>query len=453
MAQQKTEQEKELALAHKVRKLFEFTLRGNEQERETARKRLEELLAKNRKTLGDVVQLIALSANHPEKTLNDGDDGDEPAPAQQDGKAPDVFELVDWALRRFLFLEDHQYTALALWILHTFVFRELQHTPRLALLSPVRNCGKSTGLNLCDKLCAKARKFGSTTTAVLPRLIDSERPTLLLDEADNLDFANDPILRAIVNDGFEATGVRALVVNQETREFNLFAPLAFGAIGRLPLPLMSRSIVINMVRAPRKAMPERFDLKNKELVRDLDVVYRHVFAWAQQVRTQLGTDPPMPDGLYGRTADRWRVLFAIADALGHGDRAREAAKIFAGEHADEDIKVGLLSDIRRVFGGFAEDQISAGLLLQHLLALDDGHWAEFRGESGNQAPKPLNRPAMVKMISAFGIRTRTIWPGHRTADSKSSRGYTRAAFEPAWASYCEADTAAQPSIVRRLRRT
>ena len=114
MGRQKTEQEKELALAHKVRKLFMLTLRGNEQEREMARQRLEELLTRNRRTLGDVDQLIALSVNNPEKTRDGGDDEDEPSPAQQnDGKGPDEFELVDWLLRRFLLLEHHQYTVLA----------------------------------------------------------------------------------------------------------------------------------------------------------------------------------------------------------------------------------------------------------------------------------------------------------------------------------------------------
>ena len=44
MAGQKTEQEKELALAHRIRKLHMLAFRGNDQERETARQRLEELL-------------------------------------------------------------------------------------------------------------------------------------------------------------------------------------------------------------------------------------------------------------------------------------------------------------------------------------------------------------------------------------------------------------------------
>jgi Protein of unknown function (DUF3631) len=456
MARRKTEQESEIALAHKVRKLNAIMLRGNEQERETARQRLEQLLTKNRRSCGDVDRLIALSFNNPEKTASDdsGDDENEP-PLSLAGSPPDVFALVDWMLRRFLFLEDHQFTALALWILHSFVFREFQHTPRLALLSPVRGCGKSVALNLCAKLCWRAHKFGSVSTAALARLIDQDQPTLLLDEADNLDFAKYTLLLAILNDGFEGGGIRSSVFNNEPRGFKLFAPLALGAIGRLPLPLMSRSIVINMFRAsPRNAKQlERFDLKNRELLADVDVISHCAFDWAQQVRTRLDTDPVMPDRFYGRAADRWRVLFSIADALDRGDQARQAAKVFASEHTDEDVKIELLADIRRAFGAFADDRIGTELLLQQLLMLDDGRWTEFRGEHGNQAPKPLSRHAMVTMISAFGVRSKSFWPPHRTAETKSLRGYTKAAFQQAWASYCdEGDTATQSSVVRHLRR-
>ncbi|THD61111.1 MAG: DUF3631 domain-containing protein [Bradyrhizobium sp.] len=455
MARQKTERESEIALAHKVCKLNRLMLRGNEQERETARRSLEQLLTKNRRSSGDVDRLIALSFSNPERTRHDdNDDQDEPLLLPTAGKAPDVFALVDWMLRRFLFLECHQYTALALWILHSFVFREFQHTPRLAVLSPVRGCGKSVALKLCASLCLRAHKLGSVTTAGLARLIDRNKPTVLLDEADNLDFANDPVLRAILNDGFERGGIRVCVVNSEPREFDLFAPLAFGAIGRLPLPLMSRSIVINMSRASPETKPlERFDLKNPVLLAELNVIYREAFAWAQQVRTRLDTDPLMPDRFYGRAADRWRVLFSIADALGRGDQARQAAKVFATEHTDEDVKIVLLADIRRVFGAFADDQIGSEVLLQHLLMLDDNCWTEFRGEHGNQPPRPLSRHAMATMLSAFGLRSKTLWPPHRSADTKSFRGYTKAAFQPLWGSYCDhGDTATQSSVVRHLRR-
>jgi hypothetical protein len=58
------------------------------------------------------------------------------------------------------------------------------------------------------------------------------------------------------------------------------------------------------------------------------------------------------------------------------------------------------------------------------LRLGDEHWAEFRGETNDQAPKPLTRATLAKLISAFGLRTRTIWPRNRTPDSKSWRAVT-----------------------------
>ena len=104
-----------------------------------------------------------------------------------------------------------------------------------------------------------------------------------------------------------------------------------------------------------------------------------------------------------------------------------------------------------MFGAFADDRIDRDVLLRHLLMLDEGNWGEFRGEHGTQAPKPLTSAAMVKMVSNFGIRTRNIWPRHRTANSQSSRGYYQADFEPAFADYLDNATAPQPSNVKHLR--
>jgi hypothetical protein len=303
-------------------------------------------------------------------------------------------------------------------------------------------------LDLLEKLCLRANKFGSTTTAVLPRLIDADQSSILLDEADNLDFANDPVLRAVLNDGFKAGAKRAITIKGEVKRFNLFSPVALAAIGRLPLPLMSRAITINMSRAPKNAKPERLDFKNQSIVDDLDFIYRTVFVWSQGMYGKLA-DPTMPDGFHGRFADCWRAMFSIADALGHGEKARKAAKIFAGEHRDEDAKVTLLGNIYTVFGAGADLDIEA--LLRRLLAFEEGHWQEFRGERGNEAPKPLTRSALVRMVSAFGIRTRTLWPKQRTAFTKSCRGYRRSDFEAAWASYCDiGNTAPQANQIMRL---
>jgi hypothetical protein len=103
----------------------------------------------------------------------------------------------------------------------------------------------------------------STSTASLLRLIDRDQPTLLLDEADNVDFVHEPVLRSIVNDGFEEGGVRAIVVKGEPREFKLFAPFAFGAIGWLPpspmvwLPVRIELANVVAVQSPHNADPRK----------------------------------------------------------------------------------------------------------------------------------------------------------------------------------------------------
>jgi hypothetical protein len=453
--------EKDIAFAHRVRKLHEILLRGGtEAEQKAARQKLEDLLAERRMTMSDVAELIVLSYNNPRQSapVDDDDDGDGTPPpppssalAACAGKQPDVFELVDWALGRFLFVEDHQRTAITLWILHTHLYDQFQHSPRLVLISPVRECGKSTVFHICKRLCRRANEYESLTAAALTRLIHSDRGTMLLDEADNTEFAKNLTLRAVLNAGFEAGAKRALMSNGVTTKLEVYTPVALATIGRrLPLPLMSRSVVINMVRAPRGAKIERFDPCNRDIIADLDVVYRHILVWAQGMRGKLDTDPKMPTRFHGRLADRWRALFSIADALGYGDQARKAAEVFAGEHPDEDMKVLLLGDIYTVFG--TDTQLGGAELLERLLALEsDAGWQEFRGENGEQAPKPLTQPALTKMVSSFNIRKRTLWPKPRTAVSRSYRGYYRHQFEQAWASYCDiGDTATQASRVRRL---
>jgi hypothetical protein len=446
-------------LARKVRKIFELESRGaTVDEREAARKKIDDLLAEHHLTLADLPMLLSLSADPASSSIDDQDDAPptSPASAQQEGNDPDVLILLNWALKRHLCLEGHQLTGLALWALHTFLYDQFEHSPRLAILSPVLECGKSDVFRLLEKLCWRARRCGSFTSAALSRMTN-ERFCVLCDEADNADLFHDKELRRCLNDGFTEGGKRALTINGKAVDLNLHAPTALAGIGRLPVTTMSRSIVINMSRAPaaQQAAKMRLNLKNPKLLEELDTVFRLAYQWSLTVRGTLDTDPPIPKGFYGRRADRWRPLFSIADKLGHGKVAREAAKFFAGEFNDQDAKTLLLSDIRDVFGVFADDRISRETLLKLLHEHEEGRWLEFRGEKDNQEPKLLTLAAMTKMLADFQIRTKTIWPRRRTAESKSRRGYLKSQFERAWASYCDDqdDDAPVPNNVKHLRRS
>jgi hypothetical protein len=163
-------------------------------------------------------------------------------------------------------IEDHiavtpeQRIAAALWVLHTYHYDRYSITPRLALLSPVRGCGKTTLIVLLEQLCANSfRSDGVSPAAIYYQLDERPLTTFLIDESDNLDLFRNALLRRIFNSGHRRGGNESRFIAGRVRRYPTFAPLAVAAIGKLPLPLMHRSIVINMQRAPTEAQLRRLD--------------------------------------------------------------------------------------------------------------------------------------------------------------------------------------------------
>ena len=155
--------------------------------------------------------------------------------------------------------------------------------------------------------------------------------------------------------------------------------------------------------------------------------------WA--ARCRLNRDPEMPPQLRDRAADNWRPLLSIADALGHGEDARAAAIALCAKRPDEDAGVLLLNDIRTVFDTPVVDRITRDRLIEMLVALEDGFWAEWRGKDDNGSPHKLTGPELAQLLRPFHIRSKTVWPEQRRQGDKSARGYLRGQFEGAWARY------------------
>jgi hypothetical protein len=294
---------------------------------------------------------------------DDGPAGDAPDddawPA--DKPAPPALDLIQEMLSRHLYLTEHETIALTLWVAHTFLYQHFSVTPRLALLSPVRGCGKTTVLNLLEKLCFRALKVDHTTPASLFRLISHSHPAMLLDEVDNQDLPVTSAMRSVLNSGHHSSGMVTRVIQGEPTNFSTFSPVALAAIGRLPLPLMHRSIIIRMERAPLAKL-QRFDPKTiPGQAGQCEAVYKVMFEWAKQchVTSKLKLTPTMPASLRNRQADNWRVLLAIADADGRewGNAARTAA-VAMSAGGDEDPAVELLADIRDIFNHLVVDRLA-----------------------------------------------------------------------------------------------
>lgn len=434
-------------ICKRIRQLFRLMASPNANEAANARDKLIKLLAKHALSWNDIPTIVAAA---------DADDGIKPAApgdatsnagtaAPTDRPAVNVLALVLRLIELHVANTPEDRMAAALWALHSYVFDLYPVTPRLALLSPVRGCGKTTLLILLELLVANPHRTDNITAAAVYHLLALSPRTLLVDEGDNLGLLHNGILRAVFNSNRRGGSIDRFVGGR-SRKFFTFAPLAVAAIGMLPLPLLHRSIVINMQRASGPALKLLDEADPK-----FSLAREQIKLWVKTC--VLAREPEMPPELINRGGDNWRPLLAIADSLGFGEEARAAAIALSADRPDEDPGVVLLADVRTVFLTKGVDRISSADLVEALLNLDDGRWMDFRGPNDDRPPRKLNQPGLARMLRPFGIRPRTVWPAQRQAGSKSFRGYLQSQLEPLWAAYCPpADTPTQSGKIIHLPR-
>ncbi len=343
------------------------------------------------------------------------------------------------AFLRFLALSDFVPETLALWTLHAHALDAAQTSPRLAITSPTKRCGKTRLLNVLHALVPKALPTSNVSSASLFRAIEKYRPTLLIDEADSF-FEGKDELRGILNSGHtRATGfvMRAVGDDNEPATFSTWAAVAIAMIGKLPETLADRSVPISIRRRAPGEHIER--LRGDRLAEELSDLRRRAARWAaDQLRALRDSDPAMPDGLDDRAADNWRPLLAIADASRGKwpDRAREAARVLAGARDETDDSKGvlLLADVRATFDLRGVDKLPTEELLQGLTALEESPWATWN------KGKPLSAAQLARLLKPFEIAPRTI----RLPNGKTPKGYHREDFEDVFSRYFALETATTP---------
>lgn len=326
---------------------------------------------------------------------------------------------------RYVVLPSGAADSLALWTLHTYLFDRHTITPRLLITSPEKRCGKTTLLTILGELCARSVFTANVTAAVVFRVVDGARPTLLVDEADTF-LAEASELRGVVNAGHRQGGVvlRCEGDDFEPRAYSCYAPLAVASIGKMPDTIMDRSIVIPLRRRQQDEWVDRLRLDRLEHLR---AVARQCQRWADDHRDELDLDPAVPASLHDRAGDNWRVLLSIADACGGSwpDRARSAAlKLTGGNDDRESHRVQLLGDVLSIMTERGVDCIATPDLLTALHAMDDRPWGEWTNG------RPMTPQALSRQLGPFGITAAKWRDGADTV-----RGYLAASFEDSWQRY------------------
>jgi hypothetical protein len=331
-------------------------------------------------------------------------------------------------VKTYAVLPDAAADAIALWILHTWLVNEFMISPRLAVTSPTKGCGKTTVLRLLNKLARRPKRAGSISPAALFRVVEHFQPTMLLDETEKyIEHGGD--LHALINEGHckGATVLRVLGDKQELREFAVFGALAFARNGRLPDDLEQRSIIVEMQR--RRTNEPLTELR-EDRTEPLHKVARMCARWAEDNATYVADcDDPDMSGVINRIADNWRVLFTIADMVGADwpERIRDSAAVLTPRES-ESIGPMLLADIQSAFDEKNADRLASGELCGVLTAMEGRPWAEWK------AGKPLTPNQLSRLLKPFGIAPETIRVGDRTP-----KGYLRHQFGDAWERYLSGD--------------
>ena len=359
-----------------------------------------------------------------------------------DDDNPDGAELLDqvaaWFIRFISFTDPRDASMLALWAAHTHMAEELYTTPRLQVDSITYESGKTTVLDHLNRLCLNPLLAATISSpALIPRLIDQGRATILLDEIDRslaADKPGVPELLGVLNSGYRFGSSRPVLVPMkgggwEPQNMSTFAPVAMaGNNPNLPDDVKSRSIRLLLLPDLNGSIEES---DWEEIDADVDKLRNRLVAWSTTARQSVkGLKVTLPSGCTNRSREKWRPLKrvavvaggnwpAIVDDLIERDMA-EAAALRESGLSHRPPGMILLNDLAEVWTP-GEPFMPTRDLVSMLVAYNPGYWGD-RGPYG----KELTDVRFSRLL-AQSSKVTSIRPG-----GVGHRGFALVDLRPVW---------------------
>jgi putative DNA primase/helicase len=339
-----------------------------------------------------------------------------------------VLDAITQSLRDHIILTSEQADTVSLWSVYSHAFDVWRISPRLGFRAPGKGCGKTETLRRLKRLAARALSCENLTLAVLFRLIDCARPTMCMDEVDNLLTEDKGAILGVMNSGYERDGkvFRCIGDEYDLRAFSTFAPMAYAMIGTPPGTFDSRTITIEMRRATPTEAGKLLSMEDSE---PEDVRFKNLgrkaARWTKDNLYRLAEARPNMAGLVNRPADNWRPLFAIADVVGGTwpERSRKAARALVGASEAQSVFEETIAAIKDIIGQRTE--ITSKEIVDRLVKIDGGPWAEW-GKSRNQ----ITQNALARLLKPYKV-----WPIDIGPERSRRKGYRQAQFEPLFEAY------------------
>jgi hypothetical protein len=333
-------------------------------------------------------------------------------------------------IARHLAASDEVRVVLGVWAAHTHALDVFGTTPYLHVTSAEPESGKSRVLELLDLLCREPIRTSSISLAAVFRGIYELRPTLLIDEADNLfaDRSAKAELLGVLNDGYRRGGAVLRVGGRDNRvleRFEVFCPKVLAGLRELPgSALKSRCLRIEVKpRLPGEPGGGFVFEDEQEAGYSLrDRLARWVDGFHDELR---GRRPDRIEGMRDRTWESVRPLVALAEAAGEEwpQRLRAALLVLvsAGEDEARSSGVRVLADCWRAFEQAGREGLTKDEMLARLRQVDDAPYAEWENFTTNK---------LTRMLKRYSVPSDSFV---HDQDGRSHRGWKREHFADAWA--------------------
>jgi hypothetical protein len=317
-------------------------------------------------------------------------------------------------------------------------------SPRLLIQAEDSSCGKTITLNAVSCLVPNQLAAASLSAASVFRTISAAKPTLCLDEADQIlkyGHAN-PELVAVLNATHYRPTAFVLRCEQlpdgsiEVVKFPVWCSMALASIKELPRTQQERGIVLHLDKALVEEVKERLRHGTSP---ELVMLRRRLATWAAAL-TEL-PEFRIPEVLLkqaGRVADNWEPLLLVAELAGASwcERAREALEASIGVESSPSEIQRLLLSIRRAFTvddttGFLRDEPIAALVVEDLLGILNEDPEEEWGTANRR--KPVTGKWLANRLR--GLIDTTLerrWNVMIGGVRRTVRGYRLEHFTKAW---------------------
>jgi putative DNA primase/helicase len=354
----------------------------------------------------------------------------------------DLLASIVTTINRFLILSPEEAMASALWVAHTYLVEQFQHSALLIVNGPEPECGKTLTQTVLGSMACRPLFAAHATPSALFRSIQAWRPTIFIDEGDRF-LKDNPDLHGIFNAGFQRDG--CLLRSESSgdsftpRRFSVYSAKCIAGIAlerHLPDATLSRGVILNL---RRKRPDERVDRLRHAEDGIFDILSSQLTRFAADYGREIGRSRlTLPDSLGDRQQDSWEPLLAIAACAGAEWLARATAaalKLSDDGGSIETLGSQLLADIEEIFAteqsvdfGRAKlkvTKLSSADLTAALAGDDEAPWATWnRG-------KPLTPRQLAKLLSPYGIKSKTV----RLGAHDTPKGYDLGQFADAFTRY------------------